>query len=105
MVAGATVVVAAVPAAQAADVETMKVSCSAVNIRLGPSQHSTILGVAYRGDTMRVNQFAYKASEGRWYSRGTVTRKSDGVKKTGYGTYDCINPYGASPPPAYPKRP
>ena len=93
------------PAAQAYDTATMKVSCSAVNIRSGPSQHNTIVGVGYRGDSVRANQFAYKVTEHRWYTRGTVTRRSDGKKVTGYGIYDCINPYGATPPPSYPKRP
>lgn len=91
------------PAAQASS--TLKVSCSAVNIRSGPSQQNTIVGVGYHGDPVAVTQFAYKVSESRWYSRGTVTRRSDGKKVAGYGIYDCINPYNVSPPPAYPKRP
>jgi uncharacterized protein YraI len=53
------------PASQAYGAGTMKVSCSAVNIRSGPSQHNTIVGVGYRGDTVRVNQFDYKVSEHR----------------------------------------
>jgi hypothetical protein len=91
--------------AQAYGTGTMKVSCSAVNVRSGPSQGNVIVGVGYRGDTVRVTQFVYKVSERRWYSHGTVTRRSDGRKVSGYGIYDCINPYNASPPPAYPKRP
>lgn len=105
MATAGVVAFGAAPAAQAYDTVTMKVSCSAVNIRSGPSQHSTIVGVGYRGDRVRVNQFAYKVSEHRWYSRGTVTRRSDGKRVTGYGIYYCINPYNMSPPPAYPKRP
>jgi hypothetical protein len=34
-----------------------------------------------------------------------VTWRSDGKKVTGYGIYDCINPYDVSPPSSYPKRP
>ncbi|MEU6379635.1 hypothetical protein [Streptomyces sp. NPDC046909] len=98
-------VLAAAPAAQAYDTATMKVSCSAVKFHKSPSQSSAVVGIGYKGDKVRVNQFAYKVKEKRWYSRGTVTRRSDGKRVTGYAIYYCVNPYEVSPPPAYPKRP
>lgn len=96
---------AAAPAAQAYDTATMKVSCSAVKFHKSPSKGSTVVGIGYKGDKVRVNQFAYKVAEKRWYSRGTVTRRSDGKRVSGYAIYDCVNPYEVTPPPAYPKRP
>ncbi|MDX3435696.1 hypothetical protein [Streptomyces stelliscabiei] len=96
---------AAAPAAQAYDTATMKVSCSAVKFHKSPSKTSVVVGIGYKGDKVRVDQFAYKVKEKTWYSRGTVTRRSDGKRVRGYAIYYCVNPYEVSPPPAYPKRP
>ncbi|MEU5476874.1 hypothetical protein [Streptomyces mirabilis] len=85
--------------AQAYDTGHTKVSCSAVKIRKAPSKHAMILGIGYRGDKVAYNQWAYKRAEKQWYTRGTVTRKSDGKKVYGYMVYQCANPYGTNPAP------
>ncbi|RPE39014.1 hypothetical protein EDD90_1967 [Streptomyces sp. Ag109_O5-1] len=54
---------AAAPAAQAYDTATMKVSCSAVKFHKSPSKTSVVVGIGYRGDKVRVDQFAYKVKE------------------------------------------
>lgn len=95
----------AAPSVQAYDTATMKVSCSAVKFHKKPSKSSTVVGIGYKRDRARVDQFVYKAKERTWYSRGTVTRRSDGKRVRGHAIYRCVNPYGATPPPAYPKRP
>jgi nickel-dependent lactate racemase len=84
--------------AQAYDTGHTKVSCSAVKIRKAPSKHATV-GIGYRGDKVAYNQWAYKRAERQWYTRGTVTRKSDGKKVYGYMVYQCANPYGTNPAP------
>ncbi|MFF4205726.1 SH3 domain-containing protein [Streptomyces sp. NPDC001668] len=97
--------VAMAPAAQAYDTGTTKISCSAVKVRTSPSQSGTVVGVAYRGDKMTYNQWVYKKSEKRWYTRGVVKRKSDGAKIRGYVVYRCANPYesNGAPTPPIPK--
>lgn len=90
--------------AHASDKATTKISCSAAKVRVNPSKNSTSRGVAYRGDKMLYDQWAYKKSEKTWYTRGKVTRKSDGAKIYGYVPYKCANPYGTNPAPT-PKIP
>lgn len=99
-VAGGALVVA--PAAQAYDTGHGKISCSAVKVRKSPAKNATALGVAYRGDAIAYDQFAYVKAEKTWYTRGTVTRKSDHAKIRGYVFYDCANPYGTDPAPKPP---
>ncbi|MEW2402012.1 hypothetical protein [Streptomyces sp. NPDC046862] len=96
---------AAAPPAQAYDTGTMKVSRNAVKFHKNPSKGSTVVGIGYKGDKVRVDLFAYKVKEKTRYSRGTVTRRSDGKRVRGYAIYYCVNPYEVPPPPAYPKRP
>ncbi|MEV8601126.1 hypothetical protein AB0465_14745 [Streptomyces griseoviridis] len=91
-------------AAQAYDTGHTKISCSAVKIRKAPSRTSTVVGIGYRGDKVAYDQWAYKKAEKKWYTRGTVTRKSDGKKVRGYMVYQCANPYGTNPAPT-PKIP
>ncbi|MET9777953.1 hypothetical protein ABZ023_27505 [Streptomyces sp. NPDC006367] len=88
--------------AQAADTGHTKISCSAVKIRKAPSKTATVLGIGYRGDRIAYDQWAYKKAEKTWYTRGTVTRKSDGKKVRGYVVYKCANPYGGWPAPTPP---
>lgn len=89
--------------AQASGTGTTKISCSAVKVRKSPAKNATAYGVAYRGDKIVYDQFAYRKSEKTWYTRGTVTRKSDGVKiHKGYVFYRCANPYGTNPAPTPP---
>ncbi|MDX3365312.1 hypothetical protein PV387_04605 [Streptomyces sp. ME02-6987-2C] len=105
---GLSVVVEALvgaPAVQAYDTATMKVSCSAAKFHRSPSKASTVVGIGYEGDKVRVDQFAYKVKEKTWYSRGTATRRWDGRRVRGYAIYYCVNPYEVSPPPACPMRP
>ncbi|MCX4682119.1 hypothetical protein OG413_43850 [Streptomyces sp. NBC_01433] len=94
--------VAIAPAAQAADSSTGKISCSAAKVRKNPTKNSTANGIAYRGDKIVYDQFAYRKSEKAWYTRGTVTRKSDGAKIRGFVPYGCANPYGTNPAPTPP---
>ncbi|MFJ3825068.1 hypothetical protein [Streptomyces nodosus] len=70
-----------------------------------PSKTSVVVGIGYKGDKVRVDQFACKVKEKTWYSRGTVTPRSDGKRVRGYAVYYCVNPYEVSPPLASPKRP
>lgn len=100
VVAGGALVAA--PSAQAYDTGHGKISCSAVKVRKSPAQNATALGVAYRGDAIAYDQFAYVKSEKQWYTRGTVTRRSDHAKIRGYVFYDCANPYGTDPAPKPP---
>ncbi|MEV7465481.1 hypothetical protein AB0O20_03060 [Streptomyces kronopolitis] len=90
------------PGAQAADTGHGKISCSAVKVRKSPAKNATAVGVAYKGDKIAYDQFAYKRAEKTWYTRGTVTRKSDGKKVRGYVFYKCANPYGTNPAPTPP---
>ncbi|MGW2686223.1 hypothetical protein ACWC6I_24100 [Streptomyces sp. NPDC001414] len=99
-VAGGALVVA--PAAQAYDTGHGKISCSAVKVRKSPAKNATALGVAYRGDAIAYDQFAYVKAEKTWYTRGTVTRRSDHATIRGYVFYDCANPYGTDPAPKPP---
>jgi hypothetical protein len=88
--------------AQAADTGHTKISCSAVKIRKAPSKSSAVVGIGYRGDKVAYDQWAYRKVEKQWYTRGTVTRKSDGKKVRGYMVYQCANPYGTNPAPTPP---
>ena len=88
--------------AQAADTGHTKISCSAVKIRKAPSKNSAAVGVGYRNDKVAYDQWAYRRAEKRWYTRGTVTRRSDGKKIRGYMVYECANPYGTNPAPTPP---
>lgn len=92
------------PSVQAYDTATTKVSCSAVKSHKKPSKSSTAVGIGYERDRVRVNGFACKAKEGTWYSRGTLTRRSDGKRVREPTIHRCVNPFGAIPPPVYPKR-
>lgn len=94
--------VATASTAQAADTGHTKISCSAVKIRKAPSKTATVVGIGYRKDKVAYDQWAYKKAEKRWYTRGTVTRKSDGKKIRGYMVYECANPYGTNPAPTPP---
>ncbi|MFD8811344.1 hypothetical protein ACFV23_07615 [Streptomyces sp. NPDC059627] len=85
--------------AQAYDTDSTTISCSAVKVRKAPSKTSTVVGIGYRHDKVVYDQFAYKKAEKTWYTRGTVTRKSDGKKVRGYMIYDCANPYATNPAP------
>ncbi|WP_434598541.1 hypothetical protein [Streptomyces sp. A5-4] len=93
---------AVAPAAQAAGSGTGKISCSAAKVRKSPAKNSTARGIAYRGDKIVYDQFAYKKSEKAWYTRGTVTRKSDRARIRGYVPYGCANAYGTNPAPTPP---
>ncbi|MGW2425243.1 hypothetical protein ACWC0C_39395 [Streptomyces sp. NPDC001709] len=88
--------VATASTAQAATGHT-KISCSAANIRKAPSKAATVLGVGYRGDKVAYDRMV--TNERRWWTHGTVTRKSDGKKVRGYVVYECANPYGRWPAP------
>ncbi|MEW2350354.1 hypothetical protein AB0904_22100 [Streptomyces sp. NPDC006684] len=90
--------------AAAYDSDTTKISCSAVKVHKSASKSSTAVGVAYKGDKMVYNQWAYKKSEKTWYTRGKITRRSDGAKISGYVLYQCANPYGTNGAPT-PKKP
>lgn len=94
--------IATASTAQAADTGHTTISCSAVKIRKAPSKTATVVGVGYRKDKVAYDQWAYKKAEKRWYTRGTVTRKSDGRKIRGYMVYECANPYGTNPAPTPP---
>ena len=85
--------------AQAYDTGTTTISCSAVKVRKAPSKTSTVVGIGYRHDKVVYDQWAYKKAEKTWYTRGTVTRKSDGKKIRGYMIYNCANPYKTNPAP------
>ena len=86
--------------AQAYDTSTTTISCSAVKVRKAPSKTSTVLGIGYRHDKVIYDQWVYKKSEKTWYTRGIVTRKSDGKKiGRGYMIYNCANPYKTNPAP------
>ncbi|MFI6019119.1 hypothetical protein ACIBCP_16030 [Streptomyces sp. NPDC051287] len=85
--------------AQAYDTGKTTISCSAVNIRKAPSKTSTVVGIGYRHDTVVYDQWAYNKAQKTWYTRGTVTRKSDGEKVRGYMIYNCANPYETNPAP------
>ncbi|WP_406436048.1 hypothetical protein OHB00_18750 [Streptomyces sp. NBC_00631] len=86
--------------AQAYDTGTTTISCSAVKVRKAPSKTSTVLGIGYRHDKVVYDQWVYKKVEKTWYTRGTVTRKSDGKKiGRGYMIYNCANPYKTNPAP------
>lgn len=54
---------------------------------------------------MRYDQWDYKRSEKRWYTRGTVTLRG-GRQVRGYVLYMCANPYEteSAPTPPVPKR-
>ncbi|MEU9189209.1 hypothetical protein AB0D14_32635 [Streptomyces sp. NPDC048484] len=84
---------------QAGDTGHTTISCKAVKVRTDPSKKATVVGIAYRHDKIAYDQFAYKRAEKTWYTRGTVTRKSDGNKVRGYMIYDCANPYQSNPAP------
>lgn len=68
------------------------VDCSAVNVRKSYSTSSTIVGVAYRGDIDHISKGLYEKAKGgyTWWD-GTITRKSDGRKVTGWVIASCIN--------------
>ncbi|MFH8659996.1 hypothetical protein [Streptomyces afghaniensis] len=100
-VAGIT---AAATDAQAYDKSTTTISCNAAKVRAQPSKNATVKGIAYKKDKILFDQFAYKQSEKTWYTRGKVTRKSDGAKIYGYVAYMCANPYETNPAPT-PKIP
>ncbi|MDX2549512.1 hypothetical protein [Streptomyces stelliscabiei] len=91
--------------AQAYDTGHTTISCSAVKVRKSPSKTATALGVACRHDKIAYDQWVYKASQKTWFTRGTVTRKSDGRKIRGYVIYQCANPYASNgaPTPPIPK--
>lgn len=94
--------VATASTAQAYDTGHTKISCSAVKICKAPSKTATVVGIGYRGDKVAYDEWAYKRAEKQWYTRGTVTRKSDGKKVRGYMVYQCANPYGTNPAPKPP---
>lgn len=89
--------VAIAPAAQAAGSSRGKTRCKAAKVRQKPAKNSTANGIAYRGDKIVHDQFAYKRSERAWHTGGTVTHKSDGAKIRGYVPYDCASPCGTKP--------
>lgn len=94
--------IATASTAQAGDTGHTKISCSAVKIRKAPAKTATVAGIGYRKDKVAYDQWVYKKAEKRWYTRGTVTRKSDGKKIRGYMAYECANPYGTNPAPTPP---
>lgn len=96
---------AAAPSVQAYDTATLKVPCNAVKFQKKSSKSSTVADIGYKRDTVRVDQLADKAKERTWYSRGSVTRRLDGTRVRGRVICRCVNPYGATPPPEYLKRP
>ncbi|MFK0113881.1 hypothetical protein [Streptomyces sp. NPDC091217] len=83
--------------AQAYDTDTTTISCSAVKVRKAPSKTSTVVGIGYRHDKVLYDQFAYKRAEKTWYTRGTVTRKSDGKKIRGYMSQELREPLPDQP--------
>jgi len=91
--------------AQAYDTGHTTISCSAVKVRKSPSTTATTVGVAYRNDRIAYDQWVYRSATKTWWTRGTVTRKSDGKKLRGYVIYQCANPYGTNgaPTPSIPK--
>ncbi|MEU6148045.1 hypothetical protein ABZ848_47890 [Streptomyces sp. NPDC047081] len=91
--------------AQAYDTGHTKISCSAVKVRKSPSTAATAVGVAYRNDKIAYDQWVYRSATKTWWTRGTVTRKSDGKRLRGYVVYKCANPYGTNgaPTPPIPK--
>ena len=96
---------AVAPSAQAYDTGTTKISCSAVKVRKSASKSATVNGIAYKGDKMTYNLWVYRKAEKTWYTKGTVKRRSDGAKISGYVVYKCANPYGSNgaPTPPIPK--
>ncbi|MFF7858605.1 hypothetical protein [Streptomyces sp. NPDC007904] len=92
------------PAAQAADTSHTTVSCSTLKIRKAPVKTAPVVGVGYRKDKVAYDQWAYKRSEKTWYTRGMLTRRSDGKKIRGYMVYQCANPYRPGPPPPHRSR-
>uniref|UniRef100_A0AAU2ABX6 SH3 domain-containing protein n=1 Tax=Streptomyces sp. NBC_00093 TaxID=2975649 RepID=A0AAU2ABX6_9ACTN len=98
-------VLATASTAQAYDTGTTKISCSAVKVRKSPSTTAGAVGVAYRNDRISYDQWVYRSATKTWWTRGTVTRKSDGRKLRGYVIYQCANPYGTNgaPTPSIPK--
>lgn len=83
---------AAAAPASAYSTAHLNVVCSAVNIRVNHSTSSTILGVGYRGDPDAVTKGLLPpgATAFTWLY-GTVTRKSDGKRVTGWAIASCIH--------------
>lgn len=96
-IAGSAVAIA--PMAQASSTGHTTISCSAAKIHKSPAKSSPAVGIGYRHDKVTYDQWVYKKSEKTFYTRGTVTRASDGKKVHGYMLYDCANPYGTNPAP------
>ncbi|WP_247692316.1 hypothetical protein [Streptomyces sp. RK31] len=90
------------PGAQAADAGHRKISCSAVKVGESPAKSAAAVAVAYKGGKTAYDHFVCKRAEKTRYTRGTVTRKSDGKKVQGYVFYKCANPYGTNPAPTPP---
>lgn len=92
----------AAPAAQAYDTGHTKISCSAVKVRAKSTTSSAVKGIAYKGDSMAYNLWVYQKAKKLWWTKGVVTRRSDGAKISGYVVYDCANPYQSNPAPKPP---
>jgi hypothetical protein len=82
------------PSASAYSVITKPVSCSAVRVHKTYSTSSTVVGIGYRGDHDRISLVKYNSSppnmENSWLY-GTITRRSDGARVTGWVVSSCIN--------------
>lgn len=93
---GATAVAAtptaALAAAPAYNTLYAHVICNAVNIRTHPNTSSTILGVGYFGDpdTVTVGYIAKGSTTITWLY-GTLTRRSDHKKVTGWAIATCVH--------------
>jgi hypothetical protein len=88
-------VLAGAPSASAYSTVNWPISCSAVKIRANHSTSSTALGVGYRGDRDVISKVYYNTPanpqvENSWLY-GTVTRKSDGRRVTGWVVSTCID--------------
>lgn len=87
----------AAPAAQAYSTETLPIDCSGVWIHSTHSATSTRVGEGFRGDKDLISKVYYLSSppnmKDSWLY-GTVTRKSDGRRITGWVTSQCIDFYG-----------
>jgi hypothetical protein len=92
LVAGGALAVA--PTASAYATSYFPITCSGVNVRANHTTSSAIVGMGFRGDKDLVSKVYYLTKpynmERSWLY-GTVTRKSDGRKVTGWVTSSCLN--------------
>ena len=79
---------AAAPANAAVTVN-YEIGCHAANIRTGPATSYTAVGVGYHGDRDLISKATMHGGKYTWFY-GTVTRRSDDRRVTGWVTAQCI---------------